>query len=424
MFNNFYLCFTAANDINCQKVNLALEYWEVNFDTQPIKHHNNAKELAEQKGYKNATELLNEIKKYTSVVFNCANTVCPSCKKPSFVYSRTQQMQLIRQKSAPRCSECEINKRNTELAEIVNLLDKKIEEFKFPDVSFSSLINLDYLTKVTFLAWILDKEFQPYQNINLTREEVNLTGSESLDVKILNELSEKKLIHLVPQEQSAELLLISHAQSLIHSNQENTDKLLAKKIVNYQSIIPRPGLYLILPEDFLSMENYIERLLEDVLSTQLSTTDIQRIEELVLNNRLEIAYQLLNLTIAKHKISIDQNIKLDSVLTKLVREYSIKTVFNILDYQAKLTAAYLYSNRNVSYHIRPTIFCKKIESYMNYLETNNKLSFQKNLPDNFVGSSLEYFSSYYILGQLISWCNLSGNEIISKWINSSSNETD
>ena len=55
---------------------------------------------------------------------------------------------------------------------------------------------------------------------------------------------------------------------------------------------------------------------------------------------------------------------------------------------------------------------------MNYLEKNNKSTYEIKIPNTVIGSSIEYFSSYFIMGELVSWTELSGNEIISKWINS------
>lgn len=34
------------------------------------------------------------------------------------------------------------------------------------------------------------------------------------------------------------------------------------------------------------------------------------------------------------------------------------------------------------------------------------------------GSKFEYFSSHYILGDLISWSSLSGDDIIERWLHS------
>jgi len=69
-------------------------------------------------------------------------------------------------------------------------------------------------------------------------------------------------------------------------------------------------------------------------------------------------------------------------------------------------------------YIQNKLYCKYIEEYINYLDKNNKTPYQKRLPDYMTGSKIEFFSSHYILGDLISWSNLSGDDIIERWLHS------
>lgn len=418
MLNNFYIYFTNEEKINQQKVNLAVQYWDIDYDSKPVKHCHKVNEVVKLFGCESTNALSSEIKKTTITVFNCANTKCPSCGKPSFAKTRAEQLQLIRQSSPVECAECRKNSLNAELAEILSNLEKVNIDSQFPVISQSNLKELSYLTKTIFLSWLLDKEFKPFKRINLTREEVNLTGSDSFDEKILTELLKLNIIHIVQEDELNQLPDLRYGQELINKNYYDLyPTLIAEFEFNYQRI-PKPGLYIILPSDLNTIEDYLTHLQNEVFNAHLSTADLQAIEELVTTNRLDISYLLLNEAKNTHKIPVDENMKLDSVLTKLIREYPIKVAFNIINYQAKQTAAELYSQTSMPSYIQSKILCKKIEEYMNYLEKNNKSTYEIKLPNSVIGSSIEYFSSYFIMGELVSWTELSGNEIVSKWINS------
>ena len=57
-----------------------------------------------------------------------------------------------------------------------------------------------------------------------------------------------------------------------------------------------------------------------------------------------------------------------------------------------------------------------------WLDRSDKEPYIRNLPDSMVSSKIEDFTSYHILGGLISWTALSVDEIIDKWANSSTIE--
>ncbi len=419
MQNNFYICFTNKEKIKTEKINLAIHYWELDNNPKNIKHRYKVNELVKNFDYNTTTELSSEIRQLTFIGFNCENTKCPSCGKPSIINTRTDHLKLIRQSDPTECPECKKDHLNAKLAEILSSLEKIKIDSQFPEISKSNVQELSYLTKTIFLSWLLDKEFRPYEKINLTREEVNLTGSDSFDERILTELLEMNIIHLVQEDELNQLPALKYGRALINRNYYDLYPSLVAEFESNSQKIPKPGLYIILPHELNSMEDYIVYLQNEVLNAHLSSTDLQTIEELVISNRLDVSYLLLNESKNKHKIPVDKNQRLDSVLTKLIREYPIKMAFNIINYQAKQTAADLYSQPSMPSYIQSKILCKKIEEYMNYLEKNNKSTYEINLPNSVIGSSIEYFSSYFIMGELVSWTELSGNEIISKWINSS-----
>lgn len=418
MHNNFYICFTNKEKIKTEQIDLAIHYWELDNNPKNIKHRYKVNELVKIFNYKTTTELSSEIRQLTFIGFNCKNTKCPSCGKPSIINTRTDHLKLVRQSDPTECPECKKDHLNAELAEILSSLEKIKIDSKFPEISQSTVQELSYLTKTIFLSWLLDKEFKPYEKINLTREEVNLTGSDSFDEKVLTELLQLNIIHLVQEDELNQLPALKYGRALINRNYYDLYPSLIAEFESNSQKIPKPGLYIILPHELKNMEDYIAHLQNEVLNAQLSSTDLQAIEDLVINNRLDVSYLLLNEAKNKHKIPVDENTKLDSVLTKLIREYPIKVAFNIINYQAKLTAADLYSQPSMPSYIQSKILCKKIEEYMNYLEKNNKSTYEINIPNTVIGSSIEYFSSYFIMGELVSWTELSGNEIISKWINS------
>ena len=134
----------------------------------------------------------------------------------------------------------------------------------------------------------------------------------------------------------------------------------------------------------------------------MTKKDIEILSDLIISILLYQSYCLVNEAKQEHKIPIDMNMKLDIVLNSLVKKISDAVAFNILNYQAKNVAAKLYSNKAMPSYIQNKLYCKYIEEYINYLDKNNKIPYQKKLPDYMTGSKIEYFLEPLYLGYLMS----------------------
>lgn len=417
MHNNFYICFTNKNKLDNVKVELAFKYWNINHNSRPIRHTYHIYELKNLFGYKSSNKLRQDILSFATPVFNDNSMKCPQCGMPHKAKDRTELKRLSRQRKISLCNKCRTKYLNKELTQLIENFKYTLEPLIFFEENYKTIQNLTYITKVTLLALILNEDFiEESRFVLITKRDIS--GSEHFNKRILREIIDAELITEFSTNYCQKL--IKRGLKLINSDKKLLNPQLVLEFHSYIRKSPKDGVNIMLTPEFKTMIDFVENLKQDLDNYSPSITDLQDLEELVVSNKLELAYVLLNYIKEQHNIPIETNPKLDSVLTKLVREYSMKQAFYIMNHKAILTAATLYSNKAIPHFTQQRILCKKIESHMFFLENKYKEPYEKKLPDGVraTESYIEYFFNKYILDETINWNSLSGNEIISRWVNS------
>jgi len=412
---DLYACY--LNQLNENEVDLISEFWELG-DKKSYPYRFRLRELAEKFGIKNQNGVAKFVAENSFISSNSSNFNCSCCNKKFQSKGRTEFMELLKRDSQLLCKECLQEQVNNLAADRGIQLESETKTLHLPTFEEISFQSLSYLNKVALLAMILETDSKESEPVQLTKDELVLSGSDENDEKILRELFLGGAIHIVDEGELNHTPLLQDTRNFLSKNLDFIDVEIIDRFNTYVRKTPKPGLYFLVPTNLDGLDEYKSHLFADVINSEITELDAEAIKEFVINNRFYQAYQLLNTVISYHKIPVDMNVKLDSVLVALIKNYSLPEAFNILNYQAKNVAAKLYSEPTMASYIQNKLLAKYIESYMIYLREKGKTTYSIRLPDYIIGSKIEYFSSYYILGELTSWNELSANEIIEKWLNS------
>lgn len=284
----------------------------------------------------------------------------------------------------------------------------------------SKLENLSYADKLALLCLMIDVKLEKNQPLHLSKEELNLSGDIDGDVSILETLLSKGAIYVLESRAKLPNDLLVDTENFILQNRWLLNSTVVEKYSRFLANLPKPGLYILLSSCFETMQDYKSWLFDELTNAKVGDAEIKEIEELVIANRLSQAYLLVQPISEEFNIPVQFNIKLETVLMSLVRHYPLTKAYGIMRYQAKQVASKLHSNPEMPFFYQNKLFAKYIETYMRHLKENEKSPYPNRLPDFIYGSKLEHFSSYYLMGELTSWDDLSANEIIARWIEHSS----
>lgn len=410
----YYICY--ENALKQDEAELLHKYWQLDQSSENIYRHK-VQDLIGILNFDKESYITKFVKGNCFISSNSQIFNCTSCQIKFNANCRTEFNSLIKRLPTV-CDNCKKEEINLIALEKINILESSIQNPIFPEFSYEDLQSLNYVEKIILFVMISEMNVSENEPINFSEGELNLTGVTDIDKDILSSLFNKKAIYVIKDEDYNNLPLLIETTEYIYKNKKHLNSDNINSVNSFLSALYEPGVYFLKPTDSPSFEDFLDKLFEDINNYFITKKDIEILSDLIISILLYQSYYLVNEAKQEHKIPIDMNMKLDIVLTSLVRKYPMPVVFNILNYQAKNVAAKLYSNAAMPSYIQNKLYCKYIEESINYLDKNNKIPYQKKLPDYMTGSKFEYFSSHYILGDLISWSSLSGDDIIEKWIHS------
>ncbi|MGZ7068785.1 MAG: hypothetical protein ACXVHT_10805 [Methanobacterium sp.] len=410
----YYICY--ENSLKQDEAELLHKYWLLDQSSENIYRYK-VQDLIGILNFNKESAVTKFVKGNCFISSNSQTFNCTSCQVKFNANCRTELNNLI--KRLPKvCDNCKKEEVNLIALEKINILESSIQQPIFPEFSYEDLQTLNYVEKIALFVMFSEMNVSENEPINFSEGELNLTGAPDIDKDILSSLFNKKAIYVIKDEDYNNLPLLIEMTEYIYKNKKHLNSDNINLLNLFLSGLYEPGVYFLKPTDSPSFEDFLNQLFEEISNYFITKKDIEILSDIITSILLYQSYHLVNEAKQEHKIPIDMNMKLDIVLTSLVKKYPMPVVFNILNYQAKNVAAKLYSNTAMPSYIQNKLYCKYIEEYINYLDKNNKIPYQKKLPDYMTGSKIEYFSSHYILGDLISWASLSGDDIIERWIHS------
>lgn len=414
--NSFYCCH--LKPISASEADLVYKFWELgNEKTYPYRYR--LQELAQEFGMQSTNDVAIFAAEHSFISSNSQSYKCLKCNTRTLIKGRTEFTRFLKKTKPELCEHCKKEQVNKIAIEKVVNLTSLTGSLSLPTFNEHDFQSLSYLNKIVLTAMLLEMDSSNEQPLQITKDELMLSGSNENDEKILRELFSKGAIHVVDENKTNQHPLLNEIRCYLEKNFDLIDDETIDKFNICSRQVPRQGLYFLVPEKFDELDEYRAYLYEEVMCAEVSKADIESIKELVMNNRLNLAYTLLNIAREETNVPVDLNTKLDSVLLNLIRQHPLPLAYNIIHYQAERVASVLFSKPTLPGYIQNKLLAKKIEEHLKHLEENeNSPKYSKKIPDIIVGSKIEHFCSHCILGDQMSWTYLSGNEIINKWLNS------
>lgn len=293
---------------------------------------------------------------------------CISCQKKFYARKRNEFKQIFHRLPIV-CDDCKRRQISDSAINKIDILISSEVYSVFPEFKFDDLNSLTYIEKIVLLVLLLDlnlSEGQPV-NFNNSHREYNLTGIPKLDTKYLSKLIDIKAIYEVDYRRPESFI---KNYSYLKNNIEYLDSDASEKLKEFKSALHKPGMYILIPENYESYNELIRYLYEQLVPDQIDQSVIETISQFVISILLSRAYQLLNEVKSYHRIPINMN--LDAMLTSLVKKYPMRVVFNILNYQAERVAGFLFSNQFINPFVKNKLLVKRIDDYLRYLAENQK----------------------------------------------------
>jgi hypothetical protein len=399
---------------------LIYEYW---------KHHNGEFEetltkLAEKHPF--TAPQISALAKKRSVLAVATNVAaCVDCGQRVTVQTR-QSLKHVHghwyEQSA--CDVCAAKKVNEEARERLHTLYEASPPVRsLPPVGQQAIDELTYFEKLSYAAAIstgrsLDEAYVYYAAAP------QYTCVDSFDAKITNKLIEAGLLYRV-YETPGVRDYYNELVRFVSRHKQVIDDEIHFHLEAYDKGRFRSGFYALLPDDCESFFDLGARLVEDISNHQLSIDEAKLIEQWVIRIKLEAVNKIVLKATDYYRVPVEDSLKLEGVLLALIGKYNLGECNSIIWFQSKNVGAKLRAEENKLNHMRTPIyiarrlFCRHVETYMEYLEREGKRPnsyqpWEENSP-----SLVESFVSSYLIGERPSWAEFSANEILSLWLGSS-----
>ena len=315
------------------------------------------------------------------------------------------------------CKDCRAEEVKLDLTARLSAVQYKIESLDTGRLQASES-SLSYLEKV-FLFSLINYEDLNSQNACL-RAWLNFSehGACGAERVMQNLISTGFIIAFGNAYEIEEDALV--AQRVLEDSRNILDN---RFIINYKSSLkklnlPKPEVFT--PNNYSSPSEFSLKLLNDIKTATLSSSDIAQITNYVTNKRVSELNNLYFYICDLKKIPTSNTAKKILVFKKIAGKFNLLESMSIISYQATLMQAALYDKLRFNSHAHnANIFIKNIDGWVDRLieNTNIKEYYTKKLPDNWEVTQTEAIISLEILDLLDTWEKYSTKEILNIWFN-------
>lgn len=215
----------------------------------------------------------------------------------------------------------------------------------------------------------------------------------------------------------------SQLRQITWKYEQHLNKEFKQEINTYLRLNFNSEITLVFPEKYKTIDDWIESLYEEIITSKLNIKDCKDLEEFIINKRLKEVYGLLDYVSSYRKIPVKKNNALELDLIRMLKKFDLQHILSLLYYQGKMTASRLYDlehsdDTNAKFQ-KDYVFGNKISSYLDYLEKmNDKPKYSRSLPENWTFSEIEMFVIKHIIGNYEKWDKFTPDEILALWVES------
>lgn len=339
---------------------------------------------------------------------SCPKIICTQCNQ-TIKFQFRGSLEDVNKKENFLCQTCQDLNLQNELTENLGFLDYFVEKVELPDSLFD--INLlNYFEKI-YLLIILENS-NPNGHFILD----SVIVSDDADQNLIISLEEKGIIFHLHSQMEIVSNLFRHTNT-IEKNIHHLDRDQRLKFALLSNKIPKLGMYLLFKENEISRESIKNQLTESLKRKNTITLDevkgMERIIREILQNR---AVTIVNFASKYYNFYSKKDEALKNVLNYATWKYSMRRVCSIIYYAAKDLASNMQA-RDIHSAVLQHALCKKIESYIAYLDENpNAKVYFKDIPEKVQTTKISTFTTANIFIDVLSWDCLSGREILNHWI--------
>lgn len=391
------------SNISSREKELVDKYWEI-ISLEPLKFRYSVKALSIE-----FSDIFIDTKSLSSYAetlayVTSAEKKCASCDELFKYVSRPSLQSRCFDLKPRECKSCLTTKAENAFMIQYQKLEEIVDRISIPKSDFH-VDKLSYLECIYMLTFLNNKSKDGPVNLS------NKITTDKFDNKIIQNLIDKGFLFF-----SDELNYTGEIQNKVFEISFNLSDMSKFQYENLLQKIPAPGVYIIEPTS--SSLSDVHTLITKKLTVikKLKTAEVRELEIVINNILMYKAIQGLKYAEFELKFSLEKNESLINTLQYLVMKYSSRRVNGLLNFVGEDIALGLSLNK-IKYHEQFQVFTKKLNDLISYLqEDSNTKDYFNDLPSSITPSLIEEFTCNYILENVVYWDNLSGEELLNKWM--------
>lgn len=412
--NELMVCYLKL--VNDEEAKLITRYWDL-IEGGGFDYKFKIVELVEDYKFTSSEALHKFISKYCFIASTAKRHRCKECNSQFVASTRKALKELPDVVSPWRCSKCSENSINLKARELLDHLVSITTSNPKEGVEWSRIQGLSYVNKIALLCLLLEVNPNVGAVLRTRNWEPILTGSASLDGRIIEELVGVGAIHDRSIKFADRSRDIESARLYFFENWSRINDDIFKDYLAWREGFDHAGAEILIPPCFEDVSDYQKALLKDFSQHKVSVRDAESIEDFVIAVRLEQAYMVLKNLIRTYNVHVQMNVPLESLLIELVTNFSLGQVYGVLRGQVSKIAVAFHRNARVSQHVKNNRLQNGLRNFFSDYSKSPKEPASRKLPSYIVESHMEYFTSNYICGESSGWQGASAKNVIAKLLN-------
>jgi hypothetical protein len=394
------------------------KYWAVDFSKKPYKFQLSVNEHKEINTEDCRT--ITQILKHGRATCDHPSFNCSSCSNNFSTNSRKEFLSKLK-KTNWLCQSCETQAIYSELKPYIDNLEIWDEKSNLNNSNLLSNLNsLEFIYLLALYIKLKDISSEKLSSkTSLIIQKLNLTGSQNLDEKILNQLVKKNILKKIGNDdtfKNTDYQKILRAYDCSVHHPREIQEIIRK--FDKKFYFCEPNSYLLgASSDHKSLLEIYIAIKEKLNDYEMNINELSYLN-IYVDNLLEAkAFKLLDLVRKNYFIPIKKSPKIERLLNKTMDLLTLEQAYSWLNFVGKQAAETIDSNRKLDYlnfnkYQENYIFLNILESYLNLIEKEERKSFIKILPKElYATNSFEQYLSEIVSEIGVSFISMNGRDI-------------
>lgn len=338
--------------------------------------------------------------------------ICQDCNCKIPAKNRMDLINRLKTGEAAICDDC-LGRRQQHILDGAHQTLNAFKAEKFMPIAYLNNLSIEELLA---LLSITVEQAENNAFLGTSPDEVNITGVQLIDQKIVQSLIDKKALIYIPEiplevEKANHVIYGSFSYITYENQYENTVQYSPSGSITSGVFIN--SLILDSGEEISDISQVLYQKLQSIV---LTVDDAAKIHQIVKETQIGKLYELVIDVGKEYKIAIDHSNVLRGLLDHLADNYAPMKIYFTFQVKARDTIAYIHKESISGYQIKH-YFTKFVSNYIEYIEDRGfVLEKSWTLPPHIHVSPFEAVFSQLYLNEHFDWNRMSTKEVVALWL--------